>query len=52
MQIQPTKILSGGRITLPKEFLSLTRLSEGDFVGLVFSDNRIIVQPIKVEARK
>ena len=48
MQIQPTKILSGRRITLPKEFTDQIKLGEGDFVGLFISKNTLIVGPIEV----
>ena len=52
MQIQPTKILSANRISLPKTFLDHAKLKEGDFVGVIFSDGKLIIQPIRVEARK
>lgn len=51
MQIQPTKILSGERISLPKSFLAKTKLKEGDFVGLIFSGNDLIITEIKVDQK-
>lgn len=52
MKIQPTRILSGLRISLPKEYVDQIKLGEGDFVGLSFSDNKLIIQPIEIEAKK
>ena len=52
MQIQPTKILSGLRISLPKEYIDQIKLSEGDFVGYFISDNKLVISPIKVEVKK
>ena len=52
MEIQPTKILSGERITLPKRFLDQTKLKEGDLVGLIFSGDDLLVTKIKVKVSK
>ena len=52
MKIQPTKVLSGLRISLPKEFADQIKIGEGDFVGISFSDNKLVVQPIEIEAKK
>lgn len=48
MEIQPTKILAGERITLPKRFLDQAKLKEGDLVGLIFSNDDLIVTKIRV----
>ncbi len=48
MQIHPTKILSGERITLPKEFLARTRSKEGDFVGYYFLGKDLVITEIQV----
>lgn len=51
MQIQPTKIISGERITLPRDFLAKTKLKEGDFVGYYFLGNDLVLTEIKVEKK-
>ena len=48
MQIQPTKIISGERISLPKDFLAKTKLKEGDFVGYYFIGDDLVITKIKV----
>lgn len=52
MQIQPTKILSANRITLPVDFVTKLGLKEGDFVGIFSQDNRLVITPIQVKESK
>lgn len=37
---------------MPDQFLKENDLKEGDFVGIIFSGDRVTIQPIKVEVRK
>ena len=52
--METVKILSGNRITLPKEFLDFWKLSEGDLVGLIVKDpvKSLSVMPVEVKEKK
>lgn len=50
--MQTTKILSGNRIHLPKEFMEFWNLKEGDFVGLDKVKESVVVIPIDIKAKK
>ena len=52
MKIHPTKILSGMRISLPKEFVKQNKLKEGDFVGITIGSTSISICLIEMEILK
>ena len=48
MKIQPTKVLSGMRITLPKDFVDQNQIKEGEFVG-IFSPSDAVIKIVPIE---
>ena len=52
--METVKILSGNRITLPKEFVEFWKLSEGDLLGLNVKEPTkfLTVLPVEVKERK
>ena len=47
-----TKIISGNRITLPKEFLDFWNLKDGDIVGLLETKEKVVIIPVDVRPKK
>lgn len=47
-----TKIISGNRITLPKEFMEFWDLKEGDVVGLYEIKEKVVIIPVEVKPKK
>ncbi len=50
--METRKILSDGRISLPKEFLEFWSLKEGDLVGLPEIKEKVVIIPVDVKAKK
>lgn len=47
-----TKIISGNRITLPKEFMEFWKLKEGDIVGFYETKEKVTIIPLEVRPKK
>lgn len=52
MKVQPTKILSGMRISLPKSFVKTNQLKQGDFVGLIVGSSGISICLLEVAVKE
>ena len=50
--METVKILSGNRITLPKEFIEFWKLKEGDHVGFATVQEKVTVIPIEFKEKK
>lgn len=46
------KILSGNRITLPKKYIDLHGLEEGDHVKWEIEDGKLVITPVRIKVEE
>jgi len=51
LDIKATKILKGGRINIPKEYLKVSKLNDGELIGYRIEGSRICLFPVRVEVK-
>ena len=50
--METVKILSGNRITLPKEFIDFWKLKEGDHLGFATTKEKVTIIPIEFKEKR